>query len=89
MYGQIAELVRMPIAELRERYREVFGEQTTTAHKQHLVRMDSRSPPVPWLLAGLAEGASQSVALARHDAPDRFRRPSGRTSTSWCRASEW
>ena len=29
VYGQIEELGRMPIAELRERYQEVFGEQTT------------------------------------------------------------
>ena len=38
VYGQIADLGRMQIAELRERYQEVFGQQTATAHKQHLVR---------------------------------------------------
>src|SRR6266849_4575328 len=50
VYGQIAELGRMPIAELRERYQEVFGEQTTTAHRQHLVRR------IAWRLQVLAEG---------------------------------
>jgi hypothetical protein len=50
VYGQIEELGRMPIAELRERYQEVFGEQTTTAHKQHLVRR------IAWRLQVLAEG---------------------------------
>ena len=50
VYGQIAELGRMPIAELRERYQKVFGEPTTTAHKQHLVRR------IAWRLQVLAEG---------------------------------
>jgi Protein of unknown function (DUF2924) len=50
VYGQIAELGRMQIAELRERYQEVFGEQTASAHKQHLVRR------IAWRLQVLAEG---------------------------------
>jgi len=50
VYGQIEELGRMPIAELRERYQKVFGEQTATAHKQHLVRR------IAWRLQALAEG---------------------------------
>jgi Protein of unknown function (DUF2924) len=50
VYGQIEELGRMPIAELRERYQKVFGAQTTTAHKQHLVRR------IAWRLQVLAEG---------------------------------
>src|SRR5258708_9555261 len=50
VYGQIEELGRMPIAELRERYQQVFGEQTTTANKQHLVRR------IAWRLQVLAEG---------------------------------
>ena len=40
----------MPIAELRERYGEVFGEQTATTHRQHLVRR------IAWRLQVLAEG---------------------------------
>jgi DUF2924 family protein len=50
VYGQIAKLGRMQIAELRERYQEVFGEPTATAHKQHLVRR------IAWRLQVLAEG---------------------------------
>ena len=50
VYGQIADLGRMQIAELRERYQEVFGQQTATAHKQHLVRR------IAWRLQVLAEG---------------------------------
>jgi DUF2924 family protein len=50
VYGQIAKLGRMQIAELRERYQEVFGEHTTTAHKRHLVRR------IAWRLQVLAEG---------------------------------
>ncbi len=50
VYAQIEELGRMPIAELRERYGEVFGEQTATTHRQHLVRR------IAWRLQVLAEG---------------------------------
>jgi hypothetical protein len=50
VYGQIEKLGRMQIAELRERYQKVFGEQTTTAHKQHLVRR------IAWRLQALEEG---------------------------------
>ena len=50
VYAQIEELGRMRIGELRERYQEVFGEPTTHAHKQHLVRR------IAWRLQALAEG---------------------------------
>ena len=50
VYGQIEKLGRMQIAELRERYQKVFGEQTATAHKQHLVRR------IAWRLQVLAGG---------------------------------
>jgi hypothetical protein len=50
VYGQIEELGRMRIGELRERYQEVFGAETATAHKQHLVRR------IAWRLQVLAEG---------------------------------
>src|SRR5438477_4417999 len=59
VYGQIAELGRMQIAELRERYQKVFGEQTTTAHKQHLVRR------IAWRLQVLAEGDLTERAYRR------------------------
>ncbi len=50
VYGQIEELGRMPIADLRERYGEVFGVQTATTHRQHLVRR------IAWRLQVLVEG---------------------------------
>jgi hypothetical protein len=50
VYGQIEKLGRMQVAELRERYQDVFGERTATAHKQHLVRR------IAWRLQVLAEG---------------------------------
>jgi hypothetical protein len=50
VYAQIEELGRMQIRDLRERYREVFGEETATTHKQHLVRR------IAWRLQALAEG---------------------------------
>ena len=50
MHAQIEELGRMRVGELRARYEEVFGEKTTTAHKQHLVRR------IAWRLQVLAEG---------------------------------
>jgi DUF2924 family protein len=59
VYGQIAELGRMQIAELRERYQKVFGQQTTTAHKQHLVRR------IAWRLQALAEGDLSERAYRR------------------------
>src|SRR6266853_3656156 len=59
VYGQIAELGRMRIGELRERYQEVFGEPTATAHKQHLVRR------IAWRLQVLAEGDLSQRAQRR------------------------
>ena len=50
VYRQIEELECMRVGELRERYREVFGAETGTAHKQHLVRR------IAWRLQVLAEG---------------------------------
>ena len=59
VYGQIEKLGRMRIAELRERYQEVFGEPTATAHKQHLVRR------IAWRLQVLAESAAHRSAYRR------------------------
>ena len=50
VYAKIEELGRLPVRDLRERYREVFGEETTTTHKQHLIRR------IAWRLQVLAEG---------------------------------
>ena len=59
VYAQIEELGRMQVAELRERYQEVFGEQTATAHKPHLVRR------IAWRLQVLAEGDLSERAHCR------------------------
>jgi hypothetical protein len=47
---QIARLRKMTVRELRVQYLKVFGRETATAHKQHLVRR------VAWRLQVLAEG---------------------------------
>jgi hypothetical protein len=47
---QIARLRKMTVHELRDQYRKVFGRETATKHKQHLVRR------VAWRLQVLAEG---------------------------------
>src|SRR5712691_4317371 len=59
VYGQIEKLGRMQIGELRERYQKVFGEPTTTAHKQHLVRR------IAWRLQALAKGDLSECAHRR------------------------
>ena len=59
VYAQIEELGRMRIGELRERYQEVFGEPTTTAHKQHLVRR------IAWKVARQQYSGSRECFLAR------------------------
>jgi hypothetical protein len=50
MYREIEQLPQMPMGELRERYRQVFGEPTRSQHKQHLVRR------IAWRLQVLAQG---------------------------------
>jgi DUF2924 family protein len=56
---QIAALWRMQTAELRARYREVFGDESTTAHKQHLVRR------IAWRLQAQAHGDLSERARRR------------------------
>lgn len=72
--GQLAALGNMTVAELRERYREVFGEPTRSRNKDYLYKK------VAWRIQELAEGGLSDVALARIDAldadtPVRWRRP--------------
>jgi DUF2924 family protein len=50
LYREIEQLQEMRMEELRQRYREVFGEQSRTKHKQHLVRR------IAWRLQVLAQG---------------------------------
>jgi hypothetical protein len=47
---ELERLARMPVAQLRARYQEVYGEQTSSSHKPHLVRR------IGWRLQVLAQG---------------------------------
>ncbi|HKE26900.1 MAG TPA: DUF2924 domain-containing protein [Bryobacteraceae bacterium] len=47
---QIAELGRMTVTQLRQKYAEVFGEETRSNNKQFLYRR------VAWRIQALAEG---------------------------------
>ena len=55
---KIENLRRATLAELREKYREVFQEETRSRHREHLFRR------IAWRLQALAEG----------DLPERARR---------------
>ena len=56
---EIAGLWRMSTDQLRNRYSEVFGEESRTTHKQHLVRR------IAWKLQALAEGDLSERARRR------------------------
>lgn len=56
---EIRELREMTVPELRARYREVFGEETRSHHKQQLFRK------VAWRIQELAEGGLSERARAR------------------------
>ena len=69
---QLAALRNMTVAELRERYREVFGEPTRSRNKDYLRKK------VAWRIQELAEGGLSDRARARIDeladgAPVRWR----------------
>ena len=50
LYREIEQLPRMTVAELQQRYREVFDEATHSQHKLHLIRR------IGWRLQVLAQG---------------------------------
>jgi len=50
MTDEVERLRRMPVQQLRARYQEVYGEQTSSSHKQHLIRR------IAWRLQVLAQG---------------------------------
>ena len=56
---EVARLRRMTVAQLRERYAEVFGEQTRSRHKDYLVRR------IVWRLQANAEGDLSERARRR------------------------
>jgi len=75
LYAEIAQLPRLRTDQLRQRYREVFGEETHTRHKQHLVRR------IAWRLQALAQGdlserARQRALEVANDADLRTQVPS-------------
>lgn len=59
IYREIEQLQRMPVEQLQQRYREVFGEPCRTKHKLHLVRR------IAWKLQVLAAGDISERARQR------------------------
>jgi len=59
VYTEIERLRSLSIQKLRARYREVFGEDSRTAHKQHLVRQ------IAWRLQVQAQGDLSERARQR------------------------
>jgi len=47
---EVERLATMPVQQLRARYREVYGEDSSSSHQQHLVRR------IAWRLQVLAQG---------------------------------
>lgn len=75
----LAALPAMPVAALKERYLEVFGEATRSANKQWLIRR------IAWRIQALAEGdlserARRRAAELARDADVRLRPPTGPAS---------
>ena len=73
---QIEELRFMTTGQLREKYREVFGEESRSNHKQFLFRR------IAWRIQALAEGGLSERARRRaleiaNDADLRIRAPKG------------
>jgi len=74
LYNQIDELRQMTVRQLREKYAQVFGEETRSNHKQFLFRR------MAWRLQALAEGGLSERAKRRaleiaNDADLRIRAP--------------
>jgi hypothetical protein len=71
---QIEDLGRMTVAQLRQKYLEVFGEESRSNHKQYLFRR------IAWRIQALAEGGLSERARRRamelaNDADLRIRAP--------------
>jgi hypothetical protein len=74
--SRIEALKRMTVRELHERYREVFGEESRSNHKQFLFRR------IAWRLqadaeGGLSERAKRRALEIANDADLRIRAPKG------------
>jgi Protein of unknown function (DUF2924) len=59
LYAEMERLRSMKLAELRERYCELYGEQATSAHRQHLVRR------IAWRWQALQQGDISERARRR------------------------
>lgn len=73
-YEQVQALSRMTVGELRERYIDVFGEETRSHHKDFLCKR------IAWRIQSLAEGGLSERAKRRaeeiaNDADLRIRTP--------------
>jgi hypothetical protein len=80
MGPEVTALEQMTVAELRQRYAQVFGEATRTGHKTWLVRR------IAWRLQALAEGdlserARRRAAELANDADLRLLPPKNKQST--------
>ena len=74
MQKEIDALSRMTVGQLREKYMEVFGEESRSNHKQFLFRR------IAWRIQALAEGGLSERARRRaleiaNDADLRIRAP--------------
>src|SRR5208337_1515478 len=74
MRKEIDELSTMPVGQLRQKYLEVFGEESRSNHKQFLFRR------IAWRIQALAEGGLSDRARRRaleiaNDADLRIRAP--------------
>jgi hypothetical protein len=74
MQREIEELSRMTVSQLRQKYMEVFGEESRSNHKQFLFRR------IAWRIQALAEGGLTERAQRRaleiaNDADLRIRAP--------------
>jgi len=58
-YQEIQRLSRMTVSELRDKYLEVFGEQTRSRHKEFLKKR------IAWRIQALAEGDLSERARRR------------------------
>src|ERR1051325_1982015 len=61
VWREIEQLRGAPIAQIRARYRALFGEEPRSAHRQHLFRR------VAWRLQAVAEGGLSDIARVRAD----------------------
>jgi len=77
MRKEIEELSRMTVSQLRQKYLEVFGEESRSTHRQFLFRR------IAWRIQALAEGGLSDRARRRaleiaNDADLRIRAPRSR-----------